>query len=96
MADAGGLDLSEDPHDSVARLEALAETAPPGLTSDFGVMLERIAGVSDLEKDDPAALEAIVQLLADEEFASASGRVSAAAHEECGVDLAISTGPTGS
>lgn len=93
LSEAGGLDLTTGAEGPLASVRAMAEQAPPALAGDFAVFLRGLDSVSKLEEDDPAALAAIVELLGNSEFAAAVNRIRDAAHEECGVDINVSTGP---
>ena len=93
LADAGGVDLSAGDDDPVAAVSAMAEQAPPELAADFEVFLGGLERAAQLEQDDPAALQTIVALLGDDEFASAANRIRDGAQDECGVDIKVSTGP---
>lgn len=93
MSGAGGIDLAEGADESVEAVRTMSEQAPPELAGDFEVFLAGLERVSQLEEDDPAALQAIVELVGDGKFASAVDRIRDAVQEDCGVDINVSTGP---
>ena len=93
LSEAGGIDLSAGADDPVEVVRTMSEHAPPELAADLDTFLAGLERAAQLEQDDPAALQTIVELLGDADFASAANRIRDVAQEGCGVDIKVSTGP---
>lgn len=84
---AGAGNGDTDVAEVLAELEALAELAPAELVDDFEVMAGAFEQLEGLDEDDPESLEAIFEVVFDEEMLSATLALEAYAEEECGLEL---------
>lgn len=95
QADSGGLDLSQDAEGALAGIERMAEAAPPELSEQFDTFLTGIRSLAQLDEDDPNALTAILELMADPGFEAAADEIEQYTGEQCGIDLGATSGDSG-
>lgn len=82
-----GLDLSGDPDAALAGIEQMAAAAPDEIADDLAVVVEGVRGLDGLDANDPDALAALFELLADPQVETAIERVEQYTSSECGIDL---------
>jgi hypothetical protein len=77
-----------DPSDdaSFEALDELVAAAPPEIRDDLELVRDRLQQLEGLDEDDPAAFEAVMELMGDPEFVAASERLEEFGVEECGME----------
>jgi hypothetical protein len=89
VAELTRTDLGEDPDPTavIELLETLAPLAPASLGESFEVLAGALEDLSDLDQDDPADIERLLEVALAPEVVEASEAITSYTDAECGVDL---------
>jgi hypothetical protein len=79
--------IDDDPAAALEALSRLGDLAPADLKDDFTTLAGAVGKLSSVDQSDPASVEKILTVVMDPGVTAASGRITAYAKEQCGIDL---------